>query len=348
MSPRISIAMAAFNGEKYIGEQLESFGKQTVPPDEVIVSDDASSDRTVEIIEAFKEHARFEIVLLRNKSRIGYTPNFGRAISQCTGDVIFISDQDDVWFPDKLQIVREVIEKNRAIHCVVNDMELTDGSLKPSGVTQLTLARRLGVPGTQMAAGCGMAITRHWRNFILPFPSRIPYDSWIGGLAQRLGVFHLLEHRLQYYRRHGANTTNPITAAERQRDAWLSQVNARRAPFHPYFIKWFKGEAPHNFEGAHRSLAVMLERLKEARSKRQLDFISENSVALAIQTLERELKLVERRAEILARPRLVRIYPVMSLLLSGEYELASGALSAIKDIVGPRRAVGVRTSSPLS
>jgi hypothetical protein len=84
------------------------------------------------------------------------------------------------------------------------------------------------------------------------------------------------------------------------------------------------GETPHNFEAAHAKLAVVLQRFTEGRSKGQLDFISENAVALAIQTLERELPLVERRAAILARPRLARIYPVISLLPSGEYELASG------------------------
>jgi hypothetical protein len=94
------------------------------------------------------------------------------------------------------------------------------------------------------------------------------------------------------------------------------------------------GETPHNFEAAHAKLAVVLQRFTEGRSKGQLDFISENAVALAIQTLERELPLVERRAAILARPRLARIYPVISLLLSGEYELASGALSGLKDFVG--------------
>ncbi len=338
MSPRISIAMAAFNGEKHIGEQLESLGKQTVPPNEVVISDDNSSDKTVDIIEAFKAQANFEVLLVRNEGRNGYTANFCNAISECTGDIIFISDQDDVWFPEKIQKVCKILEENRGVHCVVNDMELTDGRLKPWGVTQLTLVRRLGAADTEMIAGCGTAITRQWRNFILPFPSRIPYDCWVGGLAQRLGVFHLSEEGLQYYRRHEANTTNSI----------YSRVRARRAPLHPYFIKWLKGEAPHNFEVAHGQLAVILERLTEGRSKGQLDFISENAVALAIQTLERELTLVERRAEIVARPRRARIYPVISLLLSGEYELASGALSALKDVVGPRRAVGVRTPSAFS
>jgi glycosyltransferase involved in cell wall biosynthesis len=338
MSPRISIAMAAFNGEKYIAEQLESFGKQTVPPNEVVVCDDASSDKTVDIIEAFKAQAKFEILLLRNEGRIGYTANFGKAISQCTGDIIFISDQDDVWFPEKIQKVCKILEENRGVHCVVNDMELTDSSLKPWRVTQLKLFRRLGAADTQMIAGCGTAITREWRNFILPFPLQIPYDSWVGGLAQRLGVFHLSEERLQYYRRHGASTTKSI----------YSRPHARRVPLHPYLIKWLKGEAPHNFGVAHGQLAVILERLTEGRSKGQLDFISENAVALAIQTLERELTLVQRRAEIVARPRRARIYPVISLLLSGEYELASGALSAFKDVVGPRRAFGVRTPSALS
>ena len=340
MSPRISIAMAAFNGEKYIGEQLESFGKQTVLPNEVVISDDGSSDKSVDRIEAFKTQAKFEVNLLRNEGRIGYTANFGNAISECTGDIIFISDQDDVWFPEKIQKVCKILEEHRGVHCVVNDMELTDGSLKPWGVSQFTLVRRLGGADTELVHGCGTTITRQWRNFILPFPSRsqIAYDTWGAVLAQRLGVFHLSEERLQYYRRHGGNTSNSI----------FSRVHARRTPLHPFFIKWLKGEAPHNFEAAHGWFAVILERLEEGRSKGELDFISENAIAHAIQTLERELTLVERRAEIVARPRWARIYPAISLLLSGEYGLATGALSALKDVVGPRRAVCARTPSALS
>ena len=174
MSPRISIAMAAFNGEKYIAEQLESFCKQTVPPNEVVICDDASSDKTVDIIEAFSAQAKFQVLLLRNEGRIGYTANFGNAISQCMGDIIFISDQDDVWLPEKIQKVCKILDEKRRVHCVVNDMELTDSSLKPWGVTQLKLFRRLGAADTQMIAGCGTAITREWRNFILPFPFADP------------------------------------------------------------------------------------------------------------------------------------------------------------------------------
>ena len=342
MTPRISIAMAAFNGEKYIREQLESFGTQTVPPNEVVISDDDSSDKTVEIIEAFKARAKFEVNLLQNEDRIGYIANFANAISQCTGDIIFISDQDDVWFPEKIQKVCKILEEHTEVHCIVNDMELTDGSLKPWGVTRFTFARRMGAAGAagEMIAGCGTAITRQWRNFTLPFPLEMSYDAWIGQLAQRLGVLHLSEERLQYYRRHEANTSyiywrvNPSSLTK-----WLKGQD---------FRKYLKGEVPHNFEAARWKLAVILEQLTEGRSKGQLDFISENAVALAIQTLERELTLVERRAEIVARPRWGRIYPAISLLLSGEYELASGALSALKDVVGPRRAVGVRTPAALS
>jgi glycosyltransferase involved in cell wall biosynthesis len=334
---KLSIAMATYNGAPYLREQLDSLVTQERLPDELIVCDDGSSDETIDILTQFACTTPLKVEIVRNERNLGVTKNFEKALLLCSGEIIFFSDQDDVWFPKKIQRVCKILEENRGVHCVVNDMELTDGSLTPWGVTLSTLVRTLGAAETEMIAGCGMAITRQWRNFILPFPLQIAHDSWVGGLAQRLGVFHLSEERLQYYRRHGANTTNPI----------YSQVHARRAPLHPYFTKWLKGEAPHNFEAAQGQLAAIVERLTGGRGKGQLDFISENAVALAIQTLEREVTLVERRAEIVARPRWARMYPVISLLLSGEYELASGALSALKDVVGPRRAVRVPTQSAL-
>ena len=93
---RISVAMATWNGERFVGEQLESIARQSRLPDEVVLSDDASADRTLEIARAFARKAPFDVVVLGNDERVGHGENFFRAMRACKGDVIALSDQDDV------------------------------------------------------------------------------------------------------------------------------------------------------------------------------------------------------------------------------------------------------------
>ena len=100
--PTISIALASYNGARYVREQLDSFAAQRRLPDELVVCDDGSTDDTAEQVERFAEGAPFEVRLERNARTLTTTPNFEKAISLCRGDLIFLSDQDDVWLPEKL------------------------------------------------------------------------------------------------------------------------------------------------------------------------------------------------------------------------------------------------------
>src|SRR3954453_13857066 len=99
---KLSIAMTTYNGETYLREQLDSFTNQSRPPDELVVCDDQSSDRTFEILNDFRDRTPFEMQIVRNEERLGIARNFEQAIRLCRGDIIFLSDQDDVWMEDKL------------------------------------------------------------------------------------------------------------------------------------------------------------------------------------------------------------------------------------------------------
>src|SRR5882757_11091931 len=99
----ISIAMATYNGGKYIRQQLDSFAAQTMLPSELIVTDDGSSDNTLEIIAEFVATAPFPVRVERNEKNLGYRANFMKAASLCKGDLISFSDQDDIWLPQKLE-----------------------------------------------------------------------------------------------------------------------------------------------------------------------------------------------------------------------------------------------------
>ena len=106
----ISVAMAVYNGERFILEQLKSLAHQTHLPDEMVVSDDCSTDRTVRIVTEFARHAPFSIKVLTNDKNVGCTKNYERAIRDCSGDVIFLCDCDDVWYPRKIAIMERAFK----------------------------------------------------------------------------------------------------------------------------------------------------------------------------------------------------------------------------------------------
>ncbi|MBQ2594941.1 MAG: glycosyltransferase, partial [Candidatus Riflebacteria bacterium] len=117
----ISIAMATYNGEKYLLEQLQSFCKQTILPTELVIYDDCSTDKTCKIIEEFSNTAPFKVKLIRGEKNIGgsvrdgYGMSFSKAAEACKGDYIFFSDQDDVWFPNKIEsnaIINKLLPNN--------------------------------------------------------------------------------------------------------------------------------------------------------------------------------------------------------------------------------------------
>src|SRR5437773_11189037 len=108
----LSIALGTYNGAAYLKEQLESFAAQTRTPDELVISDDQSTDDTLRLIEEFVTTAAFPVRLSVNESNLGTAKNFEKAISLCRGDVIVLSDQDNVWHSDYLESVERIDRKS--------------------------------------------------------------------------------------------------------------------------------------------------------------------------------------------------------------------------------------------
>src|SRR6476620_5065531 len=106
----ISIALATYNGEKYLPAQLQSLARQTRLPTELVVFDDCSTDRTIDIINDFVSRAPFPVRVARNESRLGFVNNFMRAAQACQADLVAFCDQDDVWEPHKLAVMEPVFD----------------------------------------------------------------------------------------------------------------------------------------------------------------------------------------------------------------------------------------------
>lgn len=182
--PKISVCMAAFQGERYITAQLRSVLDQLSEDDEVIVIDDHSTDGTREKVRALADP---RVCLVEHHANQGVAKSFEEAISRATGSVIFLSDQDDLWAPVKVSRVLQVFDKNPEVTLVTTDASLIDedgvqlggsyyakrGRFSPGFMSNLIRCKYLG---------CTMAFRSGLVSKVMPFPrgSVILHDIWIG------------------------------------------------------------------------------------------------------------------------------------------------------------------------
>lgn len=315
---RVSIAMATYNGAPYIGEQLASFARQSRLPDELVVCDDGSTDATVAIVEAFAATAPFYVRVGRNPENLGYTANFSRAARQCTGDFIFLSDQDDVWYEKKIAAILDEFVGEVAV--VLNDQDLRHSDGTVSG-TVLGNMRALGFGKSMFVTGSCTAMTRPFADLALPFPSAVPYDHWISYLADALGVRRVVDRPLQLFRRHDSNTSDSIFA---QRDPTRLGMHLRYARKDPR-PAWRSEIA---------ALALYRQRLDEQRVL-AATLSSSASLDAAIAAIDDESQALVDRLAALERLRLSRVMAVARLWRAGGYDRFSGWKSAVRDLVRP-------------
>lgn len=154
-----SVALCTYNGENYIRKQIDSILNQTVKVDEIVVCDDGSTDETLSIIESFRENTSVDIRIYRNETNLGVCANFQKAVDLCNGDIIFLSDQDDVWHGDKVETVVGYFNLHHQKQVVFTDGQLIDGS--GEAISDGTLWKCFGIDNTclkQIENGLGMEI----------------------------------------------------------------------------------------------------------------------------------------------------------------------------------------------
>ena len=205
----ISVAMATYNGAKYLMEQLQSIALQSRQPTELVVSDDASSDATPQVLAEFSRSAPFPVVVHSHSSNVGYARNFERALRSCVGDIVLFADQDDVWLPRKIERVAATMDANPGAHLVIHDRLFVDANLQDRGVTSLSLLRSRRLPVRMYVAGSATAVSRPLANLAVPLPElstgAVGHDEWVHHLARTLNVAVLVQEPLMLYRRHGEN-----------------------------------------------------------------------------------------------------------------------------------------------
>ena len=198
----ISVCIATYNGERYIRQQIESIVCQLNVDDEIIVSDDGSTDGTIDIVKGIGDK---RIKIIEGPGRKSPILNFECALKASKGDFIFLSDQDDVWKPDKVEICMKWL---KTYHCVVSDAEVTDNRLKPLypslyAIMQVRQGRIYNTIWKNGYTGCCMAFRRDVVEASLPFPKDIPmHDIWIGNVAAYKYNVIFIPDRLIHFRRH--------------------------------------------------------------------------------------------------------------------------------------------------
>lgn len=216
---RLSIALCTYNGTRYLPDQLESITQQTRLPDELVVGDDASTDSTPALLEDFARRAPFPVTIHRHTSNVGSTRNFDHTIQRCSGDIIALSDQDDVWLPEKLARIEAAFEAHPQAGIVFSDALIVDANLTSMGLCMSDTVYkapdtrdRLATPEAfrlllrrNYITGATMAFRAQYRPLISPISPHWVHDYWISLLIATQAAIVPLTEPLILYRQHASN-----------------------------------------------------------------------------------------------------------------------------------------------
>jgi glycosyltransferase involved in cell wall biosynthesis len=207
--------MCTYNGGKYVWEQVQSIASQTRLPDEVVICDDGSTDDTISLLRTFDDRSPFPVRIISNERRLGPTKNFEKAISLCDGDMIVLSDQDDIWRPQKLEKLAGALDQNRDAAYAFSDSEMIDEGGESLGRTmwgalglRRNLDRFVGLGQLRLllkqnvVTGASMAFRASFRDVVLPIPQSWTHDYWIAVLGSTLSRGIPIPEQLLMYRRH--------------------------------------------------------------------------------------------------------------------------------------------------
>lgn len=236
----LSVAMASYNGARFLGRQLDSLLAQTRPPDELVVTDDGSTDDTVAILEAFARRAPFPVRVHRNPAQLGYRANFLRCANLCAGDLIAFSDQDDEWLPAKLARHCERLAEPDVLLSTHRVMLVdTAGESLNRTFQQFRMPARFTFANASPFC-YNIGFTLAFRRELLRFSDdwaqsvdeneagqRMAHDQWFCFLASALGTVSFDAEVLAHYRQHGGNASGSRLSTELRPGLRLADERAK-------------------------------------------------------------------------------------------------------------------------
>ena len=328
---KISVAMCTHNGARYLREQLDSIAGQTRSPDELVVCDDASTDATREIIRNFSVSAPFPVYLHINEAILGSTKNFEKAITICAGEVIALSDQDDVWRADKLAMIEKTFFKNPGIGMVFSDAEIVDDQLgtlgrrlwnesgfdkEKQGLIRSGKAFDVLLPAWWVT-GATMAFQAKFKDLVLPIPTNLPmiHDGWISLMIAAVAKVTFIEEPLILYRQHDRQQLGAPMKRSDEGGKAETKLLARLEAL----------PRRNSYLDLVRSLNAIHERL----------LLKGDSVGDGISPIEDRLKHLQARSN-LPGQAVSRLTLVLKELLTMRYhKYSNGISSAAKDLLYP-------------
>lgn len=317
----ISLAICTHNGSAFVREQLESVLAQTVPLNEIILSDDASSDDTCAIAEDVIK-STVPLRIIRNPAPLGVSANFEQAVRACSGEFIALCDQDDRWHPEKLESIMGVFADRPGVALVHTDARLVSREGVPLGHSLLdsleirsseirgihrgrsfeTLLRR------NLVTGATAVFRSSLLDHALPFPREWVHDEWLAIVAAATATTELVERELIDYRQHGGN-----------------QIGARKLTFRQKLSKFREPRDERNEHLFARAI-VLNERLDALGS-----LVDPRRLELARGKLSHE-----RSRLALPASRLLRVGPITRAALAGQYSRFSlGLPDVLRDLAQP-------------
>ena len=328
---KISIALCTYNGARFLPEQLESLARQSRLPDELVAVDDRSSDQTVTLLQDFAKNAPFPVRVEVNLENLGVTRNFEKAIGLCTGDIVALCDQDDIWKPDKLAQVEHFFNENPNAALVFSDAEIVDQAGHPVGYRlwpaaafgdeQKALVRQGrafdALAKYNFITGCTMAFRANLREIAFPTPpdAFAIHDGWIALVTAALADIGFIEEPLVQYRQHESQQIG--VEAPGQGDRWGNRLTRRMRD-----IEHYKRHLRH--------LERMREKLLALRADKQPLRVSEAQ----IDALDAQCRHLNARLN-LPGSRLRRLPIVLREIVTGGYaRYSSGLRSAAIDLLG--------------
>lgn len=216
--PLISIALATYNGEKYISEQIESILNQSIKDFELIICDDCSSDSTYKLVLDYKKKDN-RIIVTQNESNIGFKKNFEKLLSLAKAEYVAFSDQDDIWMPNHLELLYNNISTNDLITA---NAELIDTNGRSLNATLRDSDKIAKIPVSKekkiftllyrnFSQGNTTLVRKEFLNKALPIPNEVKYhDQWFGLIASLNNGIGYLEQPITKYRQHGDNVTTHV------------------------------------------------------------------------------------------------------------------------------------------
>lgn len=239
MDTRYSVALCTYNGAKFIREQLDSIVHQSIPPSQIVVSDDGSKDSTIEIVNEYLSDKGIRYIVCSNHGKHGVSGNFLNAMNLCTEEIIFTSDQDDYWMENKAEKMLAVYENIPNAMLVFSNGELVDTNMKS---LNCDIWKAVGISPEKCAVGnwfqyllknclitgATMSIRKTLLDGIDDIPSEWLHDGWLAWAAVAYNGLVPCPEILIKYRQHGLNVVGmkPVNALQDRLDSWLNNFDS--------------------------------------------------------------------------------------------------------------------------